>query len=95
MKSNKLYIISSNTPDGVCYKIGITNELDKRLKSIKTGNQYPVKLEYYEDIDKSVNIIDMENWLHSIFSVNRMNGEWFKDLTVKIIRKKIYDYLIK
>lgn len=95
MKSNIVYIISSTTPEGVCYKVGITNNLEKRFKNIKTGNQYPTKIEYAEKIDKSINIREMEDWLHSIFSKERMEGEWFNETSVKNIRKKIYFYLIK
>lgn len=95
MKSNIIYIISSDDNGVFYYKIGITNDLNKRLKAVKTGNQHKVKVEYYEEIDKSVDIRKMEIWTHSIFSDKRKEGEWFFDLTVKEIRKEIYKYLVK
>ncbi len=95
IKSNKIYIVSSKTPEGKNYKIGITNDMEKRLRSIKTGNQFKVQIEYLEEIDESVNVLEMENWIHSTFGLVRLEGEWFGDLTQKQIRRKIYQYLLK
>lgn len=96
MKKNYMYIISSTEKNGeIYYKIGITNNLEKRLKNVKTGNQHKTKLEYFEEVDKTVDINKMENWIHSSFSKNREEGEWFSNLTVNEIRKSFYKYLVK
>lgn len=95
MKTNKIYILSSFDGVKTNIKIGITNNIEKRLKSIRTGNPNKVELEHIEEIPNHINIRDFENWLHSIFGNNRMEGEWFSNLTVKEVRKKIFNFLMK
>lgn len=95
MKSDKIYILSSGLLENKVLKIGITNNIEKRLKSIKTGNPEKVELIFIEEIPSYVNIREMENWLHSVFGKNRLEGEWFSNLTKKEIRKKIFNFLIK
>ena len=90
-----IYIISSTTPEEKCFKIGLTDELANRFRNIKTGNQYPVKIEYYEEVEKNIDIHQFEIFLHNTFSKERMEGEWFHNISVKEIRKKIYFYLLK
>jgi hypothetical protein len=56
-------------------KIGITNDIDYRLRSLQTGNPYPLELlckfEY-------ANALPIEGILHKRFSGRRVQGEWFK-----------------
>ena len=82
-----LYIIECKEPLRDLYKIGITNDLEKRLKNIKTGNPYPVKFVFQQERNDASKI---ERWLHSQFNDNRMEGEWFHSLSVEEIRKKIF-----
>lgn len=95
MKSDKLYIISSKSGEKTVLKIGITNDLDKRLKSIQTGNPEKISLVHQEEIPSYINIIEFERWLHSVFGNKRKTGEWFSDLSIKEVRKKIFRYLVK
>lgn len=95
MKSSILYIIKSKSGEKDVLKIGITNDLSKRLKSIQTGNPEIVEVVHSESIPSYINIIEMENWLHCVFGEKRKTGEWFSDLSVKDIRKKIFLFLLK
>lgn len=95
MKSNIVYIMKVISDERVYLKIGITNDLEKRLRGVKTGNHKEVTLEHHEEIPKYIKITEMENWLHSVFGLNRESGEWFSDLTVKEVRKKIFRYFLK
>lgn len=84
-----LYIMESIQDNCKNYKIGVTNNLDKRIKNIRTGNPY--KVEYiYTEINKEA--YKIEKWLHSQFSINRLEGEWFSGITIKEIRNKILQY---
>lgn len=84
-----LYIMESKQADVSFYKIGVTNNLDKRLKSIRTGN--PNKVNYiYTELNKDA--YKLERWLHAQFSKKRLEGEWFTSITVKEIRRKILQY---
>ena len=84
-----LYVIECQEENRILYKIGITNDLDKRIKSIKTGNPYPVKYVFIEERDDASKI---ERWLHTQFNTYRMEGEWFHTLKLNEIRKKIFTY---
>ena len=69
-----LYIIKMKN-DGIFYKIGITNNIKKRLETLQTAS--PVTLEvifkyqthYAETIEEE---------LHSTFNIFNTSGEWFK-----------------
>jgi predicted GIY-YIG superfamily endonuclease len=84
-----IYIIECTRKNEILHKIGVTGDLEKRLKNIKTGNPDPVFYAYTEERDDAYNL---EKWLHSQFSNKRLEGEWFKDLSTIEIRKKIFQY---
>tara|TARA_R110002073_G_scaffold49025_2_gene131419 strand:+ start:584 stop:826 length:243 start_codon:yes stop_codon:yes gene_type:complete len=70
-------------------KIGVSNNPEKRLKAVQTGNPNVVSLEHYEERD---NPHLVEKYLHSRFQSNRVEGEWFKDLTLNEIRIAMITY---
>jgi predicted GIY-YIG superfamily endonuclease len=84
-----LYIIECKQNDGIVYKIGVTNDLQQRIKNVRTGNPNPVEYVYNE---QNNNAYKLEKWLHSQLSEHRLEGEWFKNITVKDIRMKIFQY---
>lgn len=84
-----LYVIEAQETNRIVHKIGITNDLEKRLNNIQTGNPYPVQYVFYQEMNNASKI---ERWLHIQFKKNRLEGEWFKDLSVLEIRKKIFSY---
>lgn len=57
------------------YKIGITYNLQKRLKEIQTGT--PDKI-YIVDHYETDNARKIEGALHSFFSDKHRNNEWFE-----------------
>lgn len=57
------------------YKIGITkNDVEKRLKQLKTGNSNDIKIIHTY---QSTNYKKIEGILHRRFNPVRENGEWF------------------
>lgn len=66
----KVYLLRTNE----FYKIGITNNLNKRVKQLQTGNSEKIELisfyesEYANKIEKS---------LHNKYSYVKKEGEWF------------------
>lgn len=88
MKKNYLYIIQKeNNPFEI--KIGVTDDIDKRLKTLQTGNSDNLFVYHYEEREDAYKI---EKKLHKIFSENRINdrekSEWFY-IDPIIVRKKI------
>jgi predicted GIY-YIG superfamily endonuclease len=84
-----LYVIQAKEIDKVVHKIGITNDLEKRLKNIRTGNPYPVEYVFYQEMD---NASKLERWLHLHFKKYKLEGEWFHTITLMDIRKQIFTY---
>jgi hypothetical protein len=66
-----LYLIRCNT----FVKIGITNDIDYRLRTLQTGNPYPLAvLATFE----FANALPIESRLHKKYSRFRVRGEWFE-----------------
>lgn len=91
MIKNILYIISERDINNNIkhVKIGITNNLKKRILTIQTNNPNKIMLEHTEEREDAYNL---EQWLLSQFSENIINGEWLKDIKIKDIRKKIFEF---
>lgn len=69
-KDKAVYVVKA----GGFYKIGISNNVQERIKSIQTGNHQKVKFQM------SVLVNDahkLERKLHAKFASKRVKGEWF------------------
>lgn len=74
-RSGHVYVLKAHKPFEECYKIGRTNNIDKRLHT------FAVKLPYKVDLVCSLYCSDMyalEDGLHRVFKDKRLDGEWFK-----------------
>jgi len=85
-KHTHLYVISA----GDLFKIGITNNIERRMKALQTGNPHPLQLEY---LDERKNPQKAEKYLHREFQKNHVHGEWFENITLKDIRTKLMIFL--
>jgi hypothetical protein len=57
------------------YKIGVTHsDIDTRLSSIQTSLPFQLELEFAVLVN---DVLVKEKELHSKYSQNRINGEWF------------------
>ena len=81
-KANQIYIISC----GDLLKIGVTNDIDKRIKNLQTGNPKPLTLEFVQEKN---NPYKVENYLHIRLQKHRIKGEWFEGITVHDIRVQL------
>tara|TARA_B100000700_G_scaffold267699_1_gene307775 strand:- start:42595 stop:42864 length:270 start_codon:yes stop_codon:yes gene_type:complete len=86
MKKNYIYILQKrNIPKEI--KIGVTDDIDKRLKNIQTGNSSEIIVYYIEEREDAYKV---EKKLHNFFDKYRLEkGEWFL-IDPKIVRKKIF-----
>ena len=66
-----LYLIES----GGLYKIGISQDINKRLKGLQTGSPHPVRCIAYYTTKESARSV--EGKLHKLFHKYRLSGEWF------------------
>lgn len=81
-----LYILSCQ--DRKFFKIGVCKEeaLQKRIKTLQTGNPYKISLEYH---DLRKNATKAETFLHQQFASKCESGEWFTNITLEEIRTKL------
>jgi hypothetical protein len=83
-KSTHLYILSC----GDKIKIGITNDIDQRLMSLKTGNPLPITLEFLEE---RTNPHKAEHYVLNQLSKYRIKGtEWFVGIDVNKVRSCLF-----
>ena len=73
-----IYVISAE--DGTGYqKIGFSQNVEKRLSSIQTGNPTRLKVHYTQEVPKE-KVRLLEKKIHQTIKHNKVSGEWF-DLT--------------
>ena len=71
----KVYLLKTDE----YYKIGIANNVNRRISQLQTGNSRVIKLvDCYESLYAS----KIEGTLHNKFAYARKEGEWF-DLSLK------------
>lgn len=61
------------------YKIGVTKNINKRIKQLQTGNAEEI---YLVDKYQSDNAYKIEKALHNFFNYNNKLNEWF-DLSIE------------
>lgn len=69
--SDKIYIFKCKDT----YKIGISLNIESRLKTCQTGNPYKINILFQKNVK---NPRKLESILHLKFKADRLNGEWFK-----------------
>ena len=74
------------------YKIGRSNDINRRLRQLQTGS--PDKLTLY-DIFTCADCSTLEPMIHKTFAKFRLNGEWFKftDTEITNCRYIIYELI--
>lgn len=85
---SQLYVVSCNG----LFKIGVTKDIERRIKTLQTGNAHEIKLEYIEERNQPYKI---ERYLHRVFDKHRIKGEWFEGISLRDIRVQIlmcHDY---
>ena len=80
MFNTKVYVILQDLDlkldDELIVKIGISNDVEGRLKSLQTGSAY--KLHLIETFDAGVEALKHEAFIHELYNEYRKMGEWFK-----------------
>jgi len=71
-----LYVIGS---DGDRQKIGFSKDVDRRLRSLQTGNPAKLRIHHVEPVPEN-RVRVLERKLHRELNHKRLKGEWF-DLT--------------
>jgi hypothetical protein len=67
-----VYVLNIQKTDK--YKIGISQNIRKRIKQFETGNPENIKVVFYVE---TAHYKSLEKKLHEIFKNDRIGGEWF------------------
>ncbi len=75
-------------------KIGMTTNLNERIKTLNAGLPFPVTLEHHFD---TCNMKAVEKLFHDLFVDKRLNGEWFdlSEAILKSLKSGDFDHLVK
>lgn len=73
MAISYIYVIGGDAPP---YKIGISKDPQRRLKSLQTGHPYPLKIHHIEETDISMTKL-LETTIHRHLKLHKTKGEWF------------------
>jgi len=71
-----LYVIGSGE-EGCSIKIGVANDVKKRLTTLQTGNPKKIGLLKIWELNEEEAKLQ-EDFLHDYFRHTKLNGEWFK-----------------
>jgi hypothetical protein len=79
-----IYVIGGIDPP---YKVGISRDPARRLKSLQTGHPYPLILHYTRETEICKTKL-LEQVIHRHLKMSKTNGEWFdivlKDLILEV-----------
>ena len=73
MSVSYIYVIGSDNPP---YKVGISRDPAKRLKSLQTGHPFPLQLHFTKATDICKTKL-LETVIHRHIKFHRTHGEWF------------------
>ena len=71
-----LYIFQLD--DSPCFKIGVSQNVNRRLRDINAANPFQVRKIYNTNILTNGLAYDLENYIHTFVSESHMKNEWFE-----------------
>lgn len=81
LKKNCIYILVEKNKGG--FKIGVTNDLKKRIRNIQTGNSDNIYCYYYQERDDAYYV---ETLVKKAFKKYNTHGEWFYGIAPKNVK---------
>ena len=98
-QTTQVYIIYSEIPgitDVMNVKIGISIDVEDRLKGLQTSN--PFKLDIIKSFDAGVEAMKHEKHFHDLYAEYNTSGEWYKFETEyfeDVVLPTMYEYFSK
>ena len=98
-KTTQVYIIYSEIPnitDVMNVKIGISIDVEDRLRNLQTSN--PFKLDIIKSFDAGVEALKHEKHFHNLYAEYNTSGEWYKFKTEyfeDVVLPTMYQYFNK
>lgn len=79
MNEKQKYVYLLKIPEKSIYKIGVSKDVEKRIKQLQTGNYEQITLVHKF---KSNYPYKIESILHGMYKFKRIEGEWY-DMSAK------------
>ena len=98
-QTTQVYIIYSEIPnitDVMNVKIGISIDVEDRLRNLQTSN--PFKLDIIKSFDAGVEALKHEKYFHDLYAEYNTSGEWYKFKTEyfeDVVLPTMYQYFNK
>jgi hypothetical protein len=73
-----VYIIQQGKKPGSPIKIGVTCNIQRRVKHLQTANPYPLVLQGAIPCYSRIDAHNLEAYFHRCMHKKRMQGEWFR-----------------
>ena len=99
IQTTQVYIIYSEIPrvtDVMNVKIGISIDVEDRLRNLQTSN--PFKLNIIKSFDAGVEALKHEKYFHDLYAEYNTSGEWYKFETEyfeDVVLPTMYQYFNK
>lgn len=88
-----VYIIKAGPGPKDPIKVGVADDVHKRMKQLQTGNPKELRLVMHFECNDREHAFYLEKTIHSFLDAKRMHGEWFKVTKSKLM--KVIDNLGK
>jgi hypothetical protein len=76
-----VYFIQKNSG---AVKIGVSSDLESRIKTLQTGNSEQLKIIAKLPFTSRKQAYDFEKFLHKKFEKHKLSGEWFKGKIINL-----------
>lgn len=73
-----VYVVRAGKGSKAPIKVGMTGNVQKRIKALQTGNPQPLFLVMHFECKDRSHAYRLEKTIHEILGGQRMCGEWFK-----------------
>lgn len=72
-----VYFVQCGSDKKPPIKVGVASNIEKRLKSLQTGNPYKLELLCFIECSNSKEAYNLESFIHYELKNRRIRGEWF------------------
>jgi len=81
-----VYIVKAGTKSTSPIKIGVTDNVQNRIKQLQTGNPSEIVLVMHFECNSREHAFNLEKTIHEILKGQRLFGEWFSVSKTKLMK---------
>ena len=85
-KKSFVYVVRAGTGSRSPIKVGVADDVQKRMKQLQTGNPKELILVMHFECDDRAHAFRLEKTIHDILKGQRLWGEWFSVSKSKVMK---------